>query len=118
MYGGAAMTFFQEDMSNAAVNDATDFDEVYVLTLPAFVWSKADYPAQLSRIAHTCTVLGGQMITYGGGDPTDHSLGHHQDPFTHGLGVFDLCKMQWANSFDPASVYNTPDIVASYYYSK
>ena len=38
------------------------------------------------------------------------------DPWTQGIGVFDLTAMQWKTSYDPnAAPYITPDAVKAYY---
>jgi hypothetical protein len=118
MYGGAAMTLFSSPMTAAAIAGAISLDEVYVLSLPAFTWFKADYPAVLSRWGHTCNLLDGQMITIGGADPSDATGRKNRDPLTYGIGVFDLSKMEWAKAFNPAAEYRTPSMVASYYYAK
>jgi hypothetical protein len=119
MYGGAAMTNFNNPITAAAVSAATAFDEVYVLSLPAFTWFKADYPAVLSRYAHSCTLVDGQMISVGGSDPSDATGRQNKDPFVYGIGVFDLSSMEWSSFYNPAAAnYKTPSMVASYYYSK
>ncbi|KAL8955730.1 MAG: hypothetical protein Q9183_006540 [Haloplaca sp. 2 TL-2023] len=48
---------------------AIPFDEIYILSLPAFRWFKVDYPPQLPRNGHSCNSVGGsQIISIGGSD--------------------------------------------------
>ncbi|KAJ9139468.1 Kelch repeat protein [Pleurostoma richardsiae] len=110
MYGGL------QGQSNATS------DEVFVLSLPGFVYSKATGPST-ARADHACVVVGSgkrQMLSVGG---TDASLGYaasllEADPWSQGLGVFDMTAMQWTSSYDAnASAYDTPDVVKQFYTS-
>ncbi|KAH8752940.1 hypothetical protein BGZ57DRAFT_912299 [Hyaloscypha finlandica] len=97
------------------------YDEIYVLSIPGFVWFKADYPPQSPRIFHTCEVVGRrQLVTIGG-------LNHHYSPsipnvwdvkdtFSQGLGIFDMTDMVWKDSYDAnASDYRSPEVVKDWY---
>jgi hypothetical protein len=119
MYAGspAAPYGFSTTFTPTVLADLMQFDEVYVLTLPAFTWFKADYPAQLTRAWHTCHTVGNQMISFGGLDPSDGSLSSSDDPFPNGIGIFDMTTMQWTTNFDPNTKYQAPDVVNNYYYS-
>lgn len=103
----------------------TSLDEIYVLSLPAFVWFKADYPAKSSRQSHTCHVVGNrQLLTVGGIDGAfqendSFNLPNATDPFALGLGIFDLTKMEWSNKYDADALpYESPQVISEYYRSK
>jgi hypothetical protein len=100
-------------------------DEVFVLTLPGFVWFKANYTARQSRQSHTCHVVGNrQLLTIGGIDPGVQEFfsvayANATDPFTQGLGIFDLTEMKWAQRYDAnAPTYQSPGVVRDYYNKK
>lgn len=107
--------------------EAVPFDSVYVLTLPGFHWVQASYPAVNPRHALTCeSVGGGQMLTIGGVDTTvidssDLYEGPFQtpDPFTYGLGIFDLTTLTWKDSYLSGQTTYTPSSeILSFYQSK
>ncbi|KAM0327209.1 hypothetical protein ACHAQA_006343 [Verticillium albo-atrum] len=95
------------------------YDDVYVLSLPGFVWSKADYESKSPRIAHACVLAGNrQMISMGGVDSSQGSPGIWEDidPRPQGLGIFDMTEMKWTNSYDAnASAYESPAGVQAWY---
>ena len=96
------------------------FDEVYVLSLPSFVWFKANYTSSDPRIQHTCNIIGErQMLSIGGFDPRAASLSaayNDTDPYWEGMKVFDLTELQWTNYFNAnAAPYVAPSAVAAHY---
>lgn len=98
---------------------------MFVLTLPAFVWFKANYTAVASRQAHTCQLVGNrQLLTIGGTDPAvqeHYAIAYENatDTFAQGLGIFDLTEMTWSDSYDAkAPAYKSPQVVTDYYRSK
>lgn len=98
----------------------TALDEVFVLSLPGFVWRRANYPAAISRVNHACSVAGNrQMIVTGGLNPASANqseLIYSRDVWTQGIGVFDLTTLQWKDSYDAnAEPYTSPDPVKSWY---
>ena len=117
MYGGNANPNMTGNMTTAQISQFNAFDEIYVLSLPAFAWFKADYTAIQSRQKHTCEVFGRQMLSIGGYSTTDNNLGYSStDRFSQGLGIFDLTAMQWSDSYDAnAGPYQTPDVVKAWY---
>ena len=117
MYGGNANPNITGNMTTAQISQFNAFDEVYVLSLPAFAWFKANYTAVQSRQKHTCEVFRRQMLSIGGYSTTDNNLGHlSTDRFSQGLGIFDLTAMQWSDSYDTdAAPYQTPDVVKAWY---
>jgi hypothetical protein len=115
MYGGQ---YGAGAFSSASSSTNAASDEVYVLSLPAFQWFKAEYTSSDPRILHTCHALGSQMLSVGGIDPSAASYQDaidNSDNFTQGIKVFDLTKMQWTNSWDPSlPEYETPEVVNEY----
>jgi hypothetical protein len=112
MYGG------QYGSGPFGSNNQFVSDEVYVLSLPTFQWSKANYTPADNRILHTCHALGRQMLSIGGLDPSASSFEDaikDSDNFTQGIKVFDMTEMQWTNKWDanvpeyqtPAAIKNT-----------
>lgn len=95
-------------------------DEVFVLSLPGFIWTKANYTASTPRVNHACNFAGGrQMIVTGGLNPSSANgtdLISRPDVWTQGIGVFDMTTMQWKDSYDAnAQPYVTPEAVKSWY---
>ena len=118
LYGGLA-----EDTSGTVAQGA-----VYVLSLPAFNWQKQNITPEYGRWLHSCNVIGNRQMVSIGGLVTDMSLqvtnegpesnGSNSvpDPWTQGLGIFDLTAMEWKEGYDPAAApYVTPDAVKDYY---
>ncbi|KAE8450750.1 hypothetical protein EG329_005663 [Mollisiaceae sp. DMI_Dod_QoI] len=109
---------------------AVPFDEIYILTLPAFEWIKVNYNPASPRHGHTCHTVGNrQMLVIGGVDsladstssvaPTlDKATFATKDQFTQGLAIFDMSSLTWADQYDAnASVYEQSDLVKNYYAS-
>jgi Kelch motif len=96
-------------------------DEVFVLSLPGFVWFKAGYPPVSARHMHTCDITGrggNQMVVVGGLDPTvpTSQINVSTDPWTNGINVFDLSIMRWKDAYDPNDAsYQTPSVVRDWY---
>lgn len=97
-------------------------DEVFVLSLPGFVFARADDPgATTARADHACVAVGGgkrQMLSVGGTDasrgfPADFS---DPDPWAQGLGVFDMTSLRWTDGYaSDATAYDTPEVVKQFY---
>ncbi|MCJ1463896.1 hypothetical protein MMC07_002505 [Pseudocyphellaria aurata] len=106
---------------------AVPYDEIYILTLPAFYWIKVDYPPQHPRHALTCNAVGGsQILTIGGVDTnskhTTDELRHKStfdtsaDPFAQGLAIFDMTALKFADQYTAkASPYVQSGSVREYY---
>ena len=119
VYGGQKADGIYDGSAAAQVRNA-DMDEVYVLSLPSFVWFKANYTPSDPREGHTCHVVGNrQMLSVGGLNPSaiDHDAAINEtDPFWQGIKVFDLTAMQWTNYFNAtAAPYLAPSVVTAYY---
>lgn len=119
LYGGST-PFLTETLTDGQMTGNVDLDEVWVFSLPAFVWFKADYMPQNARSGHTCNVVGNrQMLSVGGLDPNDQQAGPSQDPLAQGLGVFDLTEMAWTSGYDAnAASYQSPKVVKDWYNAK
>ena len=101
-------------------------DVVYILSLPAFHWFKANYTTPSQRYRHKCVAVGNQMIALGGMDPTQptansraNSWNGTADPMLQGISVFNLTLLQDQHFFQAnASGYIPPGAITSYYASK
>jgi hypothetical protein len=114
LYGG----LYEPDLEDWSVND-----EVYVLSIPGFVWFMLSAPgAAPARYKHTCEVIGGrQLLSIGGLDNPQSSANEDldytiPDPFTQGIGIFDMTAAAWKNGYDADALpYQTPQIVKEWY---
>ncbi|KAK3313218.1 hypothetical protein B0H66DRAFT_569792 [Apodospora peruviana] len=106
MYGGAE------------VENRESSDEVYVLSLPGFVFFQGP-GSNARRSGLSCALVGRrQMLSVGGCDgylPYPDSL-LDPDPWKNGLGVFDLSDMAWRDRYDAdAAAYESPAVVRDWY---
>ena len=94
-------------INNVLGSQATNSDQVYVLSLPSFRWFRANYTAAHSRGGHTCHIKNSQMIMIGGQDPTScvNWLGDVDgqqlpaEPWLQGIGVFDMNALRFQDSY-------------------
>ncbi|KAK2052192.1 hypothetical protein LY76DRAFT_527169, partial [Colletotrichum caudatum] len=93
------------------------FDDVYILSLPGFVWQQVDARPQngTARAFMSCVLAGQrQMIVVGGSDQKENPEG--KDPFPQGLGIFDVTDLQWKGGYDArAAEYDSPAVIKSWY---
>ena len=103
------------------------FDEVFVLTLPAFRWFRANYTSNSPRQGHTCHATARQMIMIGGTNPRfsdDYDSkgdygGEPQDPWENGIAVFDMTALKFQDSYQSkADSYEPPSAIQRYYNSR
>lgn len=108
MYGG---------WSGRATSANRPYDEIHVLSLPAFQWHKVQYTTTSPRHGLTCeSVGGGQILTIGGLDSDNTepesdvylTVFDSVDPFTQGLNVFDLKTLWWADQYTASPGPYTP----------
>ena len=104
-------------------NAGEGFDEVWVLTLPAFTWISVNggvsgtYP----RIGHTCQVAGNrQMISIGGLNITQANLVEAWSgpdvSQRQGIAVYDLSTWDFTNFLNStAAPYTRADQIQRYY---
>lgn len=94
--------------------------EVYVLSLPGFVFFKGPTDAP-PRSDHQCAVIGKgqrQMLSVGGvdGENRTFTAPTTADPWTYGIGVLDMTELKWTDSYDPdAPDYESPTVVNEWY---
>jgi len=72
------------------------YDDMYILTIPAFKWIKVDMKDQAvppARAGHTCDIVGSQLIVIGG------YTGQELSCDAPGFYVFDASKLQWTTSY-------------------
>ncbi|KAF6236380.1 hypothetical protein HO173_005471 [Letharia columbiana] len=119
LYGGQVGSNIY-DNSSASQSINAGLDEVYVLSLPSFVWFKANYTSSDPRMFHTCNIVGNrQMLSIGGLNPSAASWSaaiNDTDLFWEGVKVFDLTALQWTNHYNvTAAPYLAPSPVAAHY---
>ena len=97
------------------------YNQVYILSLPSFVWFKANDTTGPPKYGHTCENIGnGQMVSIGGHNPVDNiDVSPNQtDPFPQGLGLFDMVDLKWVTSYNATKgPYQAPRAVKEYYAS-
>ncbi|GKT64881.1 kelch repeat protein [Colletotrichum tofieldiae] len=97
--------------------DTVLFDDVFVLSLPGFVWKRADSRPRngTARTFMSCVLAGQrQMITVGGRNTLQDRP--DKDPFPQGLGIFDITELQWKDEYDSqAAKYDSPEIIKTWY---
>ncbi|CAH0051150.1 unnamed protein product, partial [Clonostachys solani] len=110
MYGGA------RDASDEAGKD-TPFGDVWVLSLPGFVWHQADGAGINPRTHHACVRAGNrQMLSIGGVNTTGSDGMSTKDSLPQGLGIFDMTRMEWKETYNAdAEPYATPEIIKKWY---
>ena len=93
---------------------ASNSDQMYILSLPSFRWFLGANTSIDSRSFHTCHATNSsQMIMIGGTDPTYLKK---KDPWPQGIGVFDMTALKFKDSYEAkAGPYKTPDVVKRYY---
>ncbi|KAK3504040.1 hypothetical protein B0T13DRAFT_523020 [Neurospora crassa] len=97
-----------------------DYDDIYILSLPGFVWLKTDARSVELRNNHACVVVGKRQMLVVGGLGKNWSF-WDQDPFPQGLGIFDLTDLAWSKDgkYDAnAEDYRTPTLVEEWYQDK
>ncbi len=102
-----------------------EFDEIFILSMPAFRWFRAPYEARHSRHRHTCHVVGQRhLLSIGGLDathtkPVNGSEFESPDPFPQGLGLFDMTCLNWTMYYNvSAAAYEQSAPVAEFYRQK
>ncbi|KAI0097743.1 hypothetical protein GGR51DRAFT_552895 [Nemania sp. FL0031] len=94
--------------------------EVYVLSLPGFVFFKGPVDAP-PRSDHQCVVVGEgqrQMLSMGGVDDENRTFTAPTtaDPWTYGIGILDMTELKWTDSYNPnATAYDSPAVVKEWY---
>ncbi|KAF5679157.1 kelch repeat [Fusarium heterosporum] len=94
---------------NAWNTNTKSYGDVWVLTLPAFRWFKADHGGP-ARAMHGCALVGNcQMISIGGNDNREKGGWRDKDPWQQGIGILDLPSMTWSERYDAnGAEYDSP----------
>lgn len=101
MYGGQDLT---------PVGHQIQYDDVWILTIPAFTWIKADTTGQSTpgaRAGHTCNAWDAQMVVVGG------YVGANQSCDSPGIYIFDASELKWINDYTALTGQDTQDQQAS-----
>ena len=89
MYGGQNLTPYKAQ---------TQYDDMWILSLPSFTWVEVTYGAQESvppgRSGHMCAVWNSQMVVWGGYIGPDYSC---ESP---GIYVFNTSSLTWQNVYN------------------
>ncbi|MDI1485750.1 MAG: hypothetical protein OHK93_003939 [Ramalina farinacea] len=112
MYGGLYTGLFTQA--------AKQYDEIWVLSLPAFTWQLLDSSHATGRIGHTCHLVGNrQLLSLGGVDVSQVDAWASPDYQNwNGIGVYDLTAANWLAGLNAtAEAYERPKIVQDYYNS-
>ncbi|KAL8871462.1 MAG: hypothetical protein Q9174_002705 [Haloplaca sp. 1 TL-2023] len=108
MYGGYAGTVGP---------GAEQYDEIWVLTLPAFQWIQVDASHNSARVGHTCHIVGkSQLLSIGGVDAAQSDPWSTVDTAFQGLGTFDLNGWEWTPGYNAsAAPYKRADAIKRIY---
>ena len=112
MYGGLYTGLFTQA--------AKQYDEIWVLSLPAFTWQLLDSSHNTGRIGHTCHLVGNrQLLSLGGVDVSQVDAWASPDYQNwNGIGVYDLTAADWLAGLNAtAEAYERPKTVQDYYNS-
>jgi hypothetical protein len=98
MYGGQNLL---------PVEGQTQYTDMWILTVPAFTWVKADIDSSsepAARAGHTCHARDGQMVVIGG------YIGNSTGCESPGIYSFNASSLQWQSEF--AAADHTDDLDA------
>ncbi|KAF5648931.1 kelch repeat [Fusarium sp. NRRL 52700] len=98
-------------------NDKTKaYGDVWVLSLPAFRWFKAEVDGP-KRGLHGCALVGKrQMLSIGGNNWGKDEGWKDKDPWTQGIGILDLPSLTWSSEYDAeAEDHESPKVVKDWY---
>ena len=123
MYGGHNDAYMNPvaTANSSAQAQQSQFNQVYILSLPGFVWFKSNDSSAEARTAHTCELIGNrQMISIGGLNPSKSQRVNFAvsgvDSNPQGLGIFDMVDLKWTNTYDAnAAAYEVPNVVREWY---
>jgi hypothetical protein len=101
-------------------NQSSESDTIYILSLPAFRWTKTSFTNYPRRVGMQCQSAGNnQAICTGGANPESVPLWNSTDEWSQGLGVLDTTNLVLKDSYDAsASPYAAPELVRRIYENK
>ncbi|KAH7133928.1 hypothetical protein EDB81DRAFT_805314 [Dactylonectria macrodidyma] len=89
--------------------------DVWILTIPGFHWFKLDAQT-VPRVDHECALVGKRQMLVVGGRKDWGEDRQTPDPWTQGIGIFDLSAVTWSDKYDAdAPEYVSPDMVNDWY---
>lgn len=89
--------------------------DLYVLSLPGFVWFRANTTSE-PRSSHACIVANNRQMIVVGGTGAGGANFTIPDVWSQGLGVLDLPSLSWKHQYDAdAGDYEPPQAVADWY---
>ncbi|KAK1672094.1 hypothetical protein BDP55DRAFT_731774 [Colletotrichum godetiae] len=104
------------------VSSETTYEiDVFVLSLPGFVWRQVQFDDVSPRTDHHCTVVGNRQMVVVGGRTTSKSAENLEgwavrDPWPQGLGLFDMAEWTWKNEYDAsAGAYHSHEEIQRWY---
>jgi hypothetical protein len=89
MFGG-------QNLPNETVKTQTQYDDMWILSVPSFTWIEVDQSKQsipYARAGHSCHVYDGQMIVLGG------YVGAQIQCDAPGIYVFNMSSLEWSTQF-------------------
>jgi hypothetical protein len=90
---------------------AKGFDDVWVLSLPQFVWTHV-FEGVRPNYGPTCHVVGKKQMLFLGGDQTTSITDCAHKPY---IGLFDMTNLKWLRGFCPEeSDFNVPRAVSEW----
>jgi len=91
------------DPLGAAVQD------VFVLTMPSFIWVKIQIPSEGYSRTHSCEVVGSQLLVVGGYPPGP--IETNATCVKELIRIFDLNNIGWTSEYKLGTEYRTPRAV-------
>lgn len=88
------------------------YDEIWALSIPAFVWSRL-YTGENPRFSHTCHLVGNRtVLTVGGVANADQMRGSGSqacDWEEKSVGILDMTEIKWGSVYNAqAPVFEVP----------
>jgi hypothetical protein len=94
--GSSHQIYFFGGQNLVPYAEQLQYDDMYILTIPAFQWIKVDMSNQSippARAGHTCDIVGRQLIMIGGFTSTELSCD------SPGVYVFDATTLEWTTGY-------------------
>lgn len=90
---------------------ATLYDDMYILSLPSFTWTKI-YSGESPRFGHTCHLVGNRQLLTVGGSLSSY-VTRECDWETKGVAILDLTTKIWGSVYnaDAAPYQVTSDLL-------
>ena len=98
-------------------DQSSDSDTIYILSLPAFRWTKTNFKNYPRRVSMKCNSAGNnQAICVGGHNPELSVPWNATDEWLQGIGVIDMTNLVLTDSYNAsAPPYIAPKSVRTIY---